>query len=75
MRFVVARKLAFKEEVKLALSLEAEMFDEHRRETFFMLDLHAVEDAAVRIDADEEFFAGLKLAQDLCWVTHKFTKE
>ena len=48
------------------------MFDEHRREALLVLDLHAVENAAVGVDADEEFLRGFEIAQGLCWVAHKF---
>ena len=50
--------------------LEVEGLDEHRSETFLMFDLHAVEDAAIGVDANEEFTGGLEIAQCLGWVTH-----
>jgi hypothetical protein len=46
------------------------MFDVHRRETLLMLDLHAVENATVRVDANEELAGRFEIAQDLCWITH-----
>src|SRR5439155_19678737 len=49
----------------LADGLQVEMFDKHRCETFLVLDLHAVENAAVRVDADEKFLRGFEFAQDL----------
>jgi len=39
-----------------------EMFDEVRRETFLMFDLHRVEDAAIGVDADEKLLARLEVA-------------
>ena len=38
------------------------MLDKHGSEAFLMLDLHAVENAAVGIDSDEELFIGLVVA-------------
>src|SRR5205814_7975276 len=45
--------------------LKLEMLDEHRGETLLVLDLHAVENAAVRVDPDEEFLRGFEVPQDL----------
>jgi len=42
------------------------MFDEHRRETLLMFDLHAVEDAAVGIDADEELLGRFESRAKTC---------
>jgi hypothetical protein len=41
------------------------MLDEHRSETFLVLDFHAVENAAIGIDADKEFPRGFEIAEDL----------
>jgi hypothetical protein len=49
-----------------------EVFDEHRRETFLVLDLHAVKDAAVGINADEKFAGRFEVAKDLCGIAHNF---
>ena len=51
------------------------MLDKHGGEAFLVLDLHAVENTAVGIDADEELFAGTVVAQNLGWVVHKFFSE
>ena len=51
--------------------LQVEMFDEHRGEALLVFDLHAVEDAAVGVDADEEFLRWLELAQYVCWIAHR----
>lgn len=48
--------------------LEAEVFDEHRREALLVLDLHGIEDAAVGVDADEEVVGWTVVAEDLGWV-------
>src|SRR6185437_1919334 len=56
----------------LAGSLKIEMLDEHRRETLLMLDFHAVENAAVGVNADKEFFRGFEIAQYLCRVAHNW---
>ena len=45
-----------------AYGLEIPMLDKHGGEVLLVLDLHAVENAAVGIDADEELFTGLVVA-------------
>src|SRR6185369_17176216 len=47
------------------------MFDVHRRETLFVFDLHAVENAAIGVDADKEFLGGFEIFQCLRRVAHK----
>jgi hypothetical protein len=47
------------------------MLDEHGREALLVLDLHAVENAAIAVDADKEFLRGFEIFQNLCWVAHK----
>ena len=42
------------------------MLHEHRSEALLVLDFHAVENATVRIDADEEILRGLEVLQNLC---------
>jgi hypothetical protein len=52
--------------------LEAEMFYEHGRKTFLVLDFHAVENAAVGVDADEELASGFEIAKDLGGISHSY---
>jgi hypothetical protein len=47
------------------------MLDEHRRETLLVLDFHAVENAAVGVDANKGFVRWSEIAQDLCGIAHK----
>ena len=47
------------------------MLNKHRGETFLMLDLHAVENATVGIDADEKILGRFELAQNVGWIAHK----
>jgi hypothetical protein len=51
------------------------MFDEHRSEALLVLDLHAVEDATVGIDANEQFFRRFGVAQNLCGIAHKILSQ
>src|SRR5258707_5524678 len=53
--------------------LEMEMFDKHWSEALLVLDLHAVENAAVRVDADEERFGRFEVLETLGGVTHSMS--
>jgi hypothetical protein len=54
--------------------LQTEMFDEHGREALLVLDLHAIEDTAIRVDADEGFFGRAEIPKNLCWIHCRISK-
>src|SRR5258706_5687876 len=55
--------------------LELEMFDVHGREAFFVFNLHAVENAAIGVDANKELPGRFEIAQHLGWITHNIYPE
>jgi hypothetical protein len=46
------------------------MLDEHRRETFLVLDFHRIEHASIGINPDKELLCRFEITQRLDWIGH-----